>query len=250
MPFPWLGTFNKTQLERLAAYARERLAYVDARIQHLTVEQQRVGFLKFAYDSAGRPTSYLTGTPGFTTYIGKLMAAYEVLGGDPFYDLQVRSKSDPVFYLKGDEVATAKVLSNGEPIPQQGLADAPTGNAVREIKSWMEGHLDRLDRLERKVRRAIDYSDQLQDEIDKLRKIKQSVDFSGSLENLVASVGTFFSDPSYRSVFDDAGSDPFGKLIYAPMSSYDSGGTRNSPDGLVVERTGSGVVVSGEGEKA
>jgi len=248
--FDWLGTFNRSQFERLVAYARARLAYVDARIQHLTVEQQRVGFLKFSYDTAGKPTSYLTGSPGFNTYIGKLMSAYEVLGGDPFYDLQVRSKSDPVYYLKGDEVATAKVLSNGEPVPQPGLADAPSGNAVRNIREWMGDHLDLLDRLERKVRRAIDYSDQLQDEIDLLKKIKSSVEVDGSLENLISTMSVLFSDPSYRSIFDDQGKDPFGKLTHAPMSSYDSGPTRTGADGLVVERTGDGAVVVGEGEVA
>lgn len=248
--FDFLGTFNKSQFERLAAYARDRLAYVDARILHLTMEQQRIGFLKFAFDTAGKPTSYLTGSPGFNTYIGKLMAAYEVMGGDPFYDLQMRSKSDPVYYLKGDEVATSKVMSNGEPIPQQGLSDAPSGKAVRDIRAWMEDGIERLDRLERKVRRAVDYSDQLQDEINLLKKVKQSVEAEGSLENLIASVGHLFTDPSYRAISDDKGADPFGKLIYAPMSSYDSGGDRAGADGLVVERTGAGVVISGEGEVA
>jgi hypothetical protein len=243
--FDWLGTFNKSQLERLAAYARSHLAYVDARILHLTMEQQRIGFLKFAFDTAGRPTSYLTGSPGFSTYIGKLMAAYEVMGGDPFYDLQVRSKSDPVYYLKGDEVATAKIMSNGEPIPQQGLSDAPSGKIVRDIRAWMEDGIDRLDRLERKIRRAVDYSDQLQDEINLLKKVKQSVEVEGSLEDLISSVSQLFTDPSYRAISDDKGSDPFGKLIYAPMSSYDSGGDRVGADGLAVERTGEGVVISG-----
>lgn len=244
----FLGTFNRSQFERLVKYARSQLVYLDARILHLTVEQQRIGFLQFAYDDAGRPISYQTGVPGFTTYIGKLMSAYEVLGGDAFYDLQVRSKSSPVYRLKGDEVATAKIMSNGEPVPQQGLADAPSGNAVRGIRSWCDDSLDRLERLERKVRRAVDYSDQLQEEIDTLKKIRLTIETEGSLENLIATVTPMFTDSSYRAIFDDTGSDPFGKLVYAPMSSYDQGGTRRSPAGLVVERGSQGVVVAGEGD--
>jgi hypothetical protein len=246
----WLGTFNKSQFTRLADYARSQLVYIDLRIKHLTIEQQRIGFLQFAYDSGGRPTSYATGTPGINTYIGKLMAAYEVLGGDPFYDLQVRSLSQPVSYLKGTETATAKMLSNGEPLPLPGLADGDSGNAVRSMKSWTRGNIDRLERIERKVRRAIDYSDQLQTEINELKKIKKSVEVDGSLENLIALVGQLFIDPTYRAIADDKGQDPFGKYTHAPMSSYDQGGTRTPTEGPSVERGADGYTVSGGGTNA
>lgn len=243
----FLGTFNKSQFNRLAAYARGQLVYIDLRIKHLTIEQQRVGFLQFAYDTAGQPTSFATGSPGFTTYIGKLVAAYEVLGGDPFYDLQVRSKSNPVYYLKGTETYTSKILSNGEPLPSQGLSDGDSGNAVRSMRSWTEANLDRLEKLERKIRRAIDYSDQLQDEINELNTIKKAVDVDGSLENLIALVNQLFIDPSYRAIADDKGKDPFGKNAYAPLSSYDQGGTRAPTDGPSVERGSDGYTTSGGG---
>lgn len=246
----FLGTFNKSQFTRLATYARSQLGYIDLRIKHLTIEQQRIGFLQFAYDSGGRPTSYSTGSPGFTTYIGKLMEAYEVLGGDPFYDLQVRGMNDPVYFLKGTETATAKMLSNGEPLPLPGLSDGDSGNAVRSIKSWTRGSIDRLERIERKVRRAIDYSDQLQTEINELKRIRQSVEVEGSLENLIALVNQLFVDPSYRAIADDNGQDPFGKYTHAPMSSYDQGGTRAPTEGPSVERGSQGYTVSGGGSNA
>lgn len=245
--FEWLGTFNKSQFDRLVAYARARLPLIDARIRHLTIEQQRVGTLQFVYDTAGKPVAYTTGGAGAgSTYIGKLMAAYEVLGGDPFYDLQVRSRNDPVYRLKGTETATAKILSNGEPMPQAALADAPSGNAVRAIKAWIADDLERLERLERKVRRMVDYSDQLQDEIDALDAIRKSVETDGSLENLVGAVQHLLTDPTYRAIADDAGRDPFGKYIYAPMSSYEPGGARTAAPGVSVKRTASGYVVVGE----
>lgn len=175
------------------------------------------------------------------------MSAYEVLGGDAFYHLQTRAKGNPVYHLKGDEVSTSKVMSNGEPVPQLGLADAPSGNTVRDIKEWMSDGIERLERIERKVRRAIDYSDQLEDEVNLLKLVQQSVETEGSLENLIASVTMLFGDSSYRAVNDDQGKDPFGKLVYAPMSSYDQGGNRRSSDGVVVERGSSGVVIAGEG---
>lgn len=241
----FLGTFNRSQFTRLATYARSQLTYIKARIQHLTIEKQKIGFLQFIYDSAGQPTGYATGQPGVVTFIGKLMSAYEVLGGDPFYDLQVRSISNPVFYLKGTETTTAKVLSNGEPVPSLGLADAVSGNAVRSMRDWMSENLDRLERIERKVRRAIDYSDQLQIEIDNLTSITNAVEIDGSLENLIALVNQLFVDPSYRAIADDNGKDPFGKMTYSPMSSYDQGGTRAPVEGLTPERGSAGYTTGG-----
>jgi hypothetical protein len=249
MPFDFLGTFNKSQFERLAAYARDQLIYVDARILHLTIEQNRVGFLKFTYDSAGKPTNYSTGGSGASpTYIGKLMAAYEALGGDPFYDLQTRASSDqPIFFQKGDEAVSAKIMSNGEPIPQLGLADAPSGNLVRQIKSWINPSLDRRAAIERKVRRMIDYRDQLQTEIDELKVIKAAAETEGSLENLISEVNLLLADPSYRATGNDKGGDPFGKLTLAPYASYEPGEDRAGPDGVAVERTEDGYTISGGG---
>lgn len=247
--FDFLGTFNKSQFERLAAYARDQLLLVDARIAHLTYEQARVGFLKFTYDTAGKPTAYSTGSAGGSpTYIGKLMAAYEALGGDPFYDLQARASGDqPVFYPKGTDTAANKVMSNGEPLPAKGLADAPTAQLVQQIRSWINPTLDRRAQLERKVRRMLDYGDQLQSEIEELKTIKKSAETTGSLENLIAAVNQFLSDPNYRATGDDKGADPFGKLAYAPYASYEPGEDRAAPDGLVVEKVSGGYVISGEG---
>lgn len=249
MAFEWLGTFNRSQFDRFSTYAREQLTQVDARINHLVAEQQRVGFLRFIYDSAGRPTAYSTGSAGSgPTYIGKLIAAYEVLGGDPFFDLQTRAIQDqPLYFPKGTETAAGKIMSNGEPIPQKGLADAPTAKLVHQMKAWIRPSLDRRSQLERKIRRAVDYGDQLQSELDTLKLMKLGLEVRGSLENLMSEVHQMISDPHYRAVGDDKGADPFGKLAYAPLSSYEPGPGREAPDGLAVERTSKGYSISGEG---
>jgi hypothetical protein len=240
-----LGTFNRSQWERLYAYARGQLAYVDGRILHLAAEQQRIGFLQFSFDSAGKPTGYSTGSPGVSTYIGKLMSAYEVLGGDPFFDLQVRSMANPVHFLKGTHSSSAKVLSNGEPLPQQGKADAPSGNAVRGVKVWLADALARRSKLERKVRRALDYSDSLTEEMAQLQLVRRGVEVEGSLLYLANEIDRLISDPSYRAIADDKGQDPFGKFVNAPFSSYEPGGTRAPTEGVSIERTADGYVRSG-----
>lgn len=249
MAYDFLGTFNRSQFERLAAYAKGQLAHVEGRIKHLTYEQQRIGFLRFVFDSAGRPTAYSTGGSGSSpSYIGKLMAAYEAQGGDPFYDLQMRSKGDQsVFIPKGSETAATKVLSNGEPLPQRGLGDAPTANLVGSLKKWTQPALERRALLERKIRRAVDYVDQLQDEIRLLKIVTQTVETEGSLESLISEVNQHLADPNYRATGEDQGGDPFGKLSYAPLASYEPGKDRAPPDGLTVERTNQGYSVSGDG---
>jgi hypothetical protein len=248
MAFDFLGTFNRSQFDRLVAFARDQIVHVDPRIKHIVSEQTRVGYLRFTYDSAGRPIKYSTGSEGGSpTYIGKLMGAYEALGGDPFHELQTRMVSQAVFLPKGTEVSAPKVMSNGEPIPGIGLADAPTAKFVSRIKSGVSGMIERRAALGRKIRRMVDYGDQLQAEMDSLMALNASAESDGSLENIVTDVKLLLTDRNYRAVSDDKGNDEFGKLTQAPMAGLNPGPDRANPDGLVVERGGDGVVISGEG---
>lgn len=245
MAFEWLGTFNASMFNRLVAYAKDQLPLIEGRIKHLSTEQSRLGLLMMAKDSAGRPTGYEP--PSANTYLGRLVAAYEILGGDVFHDLQVRSIGEPVYILKGTEVSSSKFFSNGEPIPQAGLADAPTANLVTEMRAWMSDSMNRRDYLERKIRRVLDYGDQLQIEIDRLKQIQGSVEAPHSLESIIATVNQHLSDPGYRATLDDKGQDIFGKFAKAPMSSYEPGPERTPPDGAGVEKTSTGYNIYGTG---
>lgn len=244
MPFDTLGTFNRSQFERLAKYAREQLPLVEGKLLHLTVEQQRLGVLGIAYDLAGRPSAY-SANP-IDSYLGKLLSAYEILGGDVFHDLQVRPMSDPVFLVKGDEVNPARFMSNGEPLPQPGLADAPSAKLLQQMRSSLNTSFDRRAALERKIRRTLDYGDQLQAEITELGLLKQAAETEGSMEFFISAVSQLIADPTYRAIAEDHGKDPFGKFIRAPLSAYEPGGNRTADDGLTVERTEQGYSVSGE----
>lgn len=242
--FDFLGTFNRSQFNRLAAFARDQLPLIDARIAWLNMEIIRVGSLVMAKDPKGNPTGYAAGNPD--AYIGKLTSAYEILGGNPFYDLQVRQMSESIYLLKGDEVSAPKFFSSGDPVPEGSLADAPSANLVSELKSWLETTIDRKEYLERKIRRAIDYVDQLQAEISTLERIRGAAEASGSLENIISQVGTLISDKSYRAVADDKGRDKFGKYTKARYSAYEPGPGRGEPEGEGVERTNEGYYLYGE----
>lgn len=223
MAFDHLGTFNSSQLERFKAFARGQIKLVDERMAHLEAELNRVGVLNFSFDSDGAPKGYSVARPP-DSYISKLVAAYEALGGDPFYDLRIRSQAQPVFVVKGDESAMPTRMSSGEIISMPGQADAPTAELMRLARTWMDETLRyRREHLERKIRRAVDYADQLQAEILLLQKVKLGDTASGSLENTLKNIGDYINDRSYRAIFDDKGKDPFGLKVNAPFGSYEPG---------------------------
>jgi hypothetical protein len=183
------------------------------------------------------------------SYLGKLLGAYEVLGGNPFIDLRVRLKSDPVFLLRGTETTTPQLMSNGEVVGAKGLSDAPTAELMHDARAWVDDTLTyRFDALERKIRRAMDYSDELQAEVVRLTTIQMAASTVGSLDYIEAQINQYLADNNYRAVYDDAGGDKFGFNVYAPFSSYDV--ATGQGDGRVVEshqRQNTGFVGPGSG---
>jgi len=247
MAHDFLGTFNRSQFERFLAFSKSQLPLVDGRLQHLTAEVARVGSVMFRY-SNGVPKGFAA-TPT-TSYLFKLLAAYEVLGGNPFIDLRVRLKSDPVFKVKGTEATDSQFMSNGEVVGAKGLSDSPTAELMHSAKYWIDDTVySRFDKLERKIRRAVDYSDSLKTEIATLKTISMAASVTGSLEYIATQVSQFLADQNYRAVFDDGGNDKFGFTVYAPFSSYDVGG-----DGERVaetpQRQNTGYVGPGQSEQA
>lgn len=240
----FLGTFNRSMFERLASYLRDQVPQVQARTSYLVLELSRVGTLTMLKDIKGRPLGYAASSPD--SYLGQLLAAYEILGGNPFFDLRVRSMTEPVYLLKGDEAHTPKFFSNGEPTPETALADAPSANIVLALRSFSREALARMDLLERKIRRTLDYGDQLQAEITLLEKMVGDVEAEGSLENLISQVSALFQDKTYRAIADDGGKDPYGQYIRAKFAAYDPGPRRPEHGGEGVERTGDGYYVFGE----
>lgn len=245
MSFEFLGTFTSSQFARFAAFVRAQTTLVDGRIAHLKAERARIGNLAFAYDSGGVPTGLASDPP--STYCGKLFATYEALGGDAYYDLQVRSTSQPVFRLVGDETKQPQRMSNGEVIGTEGLSDAESAELVRQARDWTYDVLEyRRNALERKVRRAIDYAEQLQAEIAQLTTIKADATVSGALEFILTGVQQLISSRNYMAASNDAAkADPHGKLAYAPFAAYMPGGGGQGAVAEDFERTLDGPVVPG-----
>ncbi len=213
------------------------------RILHLVAEQQRIGQLLFTYDAGGNPTGY-NASPK-TSYIGKLIMAYEILGGDPFFDLQIRSMSQAVFVVAGTETTPAQQLSSGDILAQPGLMDGISALLVQQMQSWSEDVIQyKRENLERKIRRAVDYSDQLGAEIKVLSAILNDASTSGSLANLTQQVQTLLADTTYRPIYNDVNNDVHGKLTHAPFSAYDPGPNRTIDPNYV--RADGGPVIPGQ----
>lgn len=241
MAFDWLGTFNQAQLDRYVSYARAHLDLVDARVAHLSLEQVRIGLVIFKRDASGSVVGY-TADPT-ESYMGKLLAAYEVLGGNAFLDLDLRLRHDPVYRQKGSEATgLSQYMSNGEVIGTPGLADADSAVAFQQMRQWLDPTIERnLNRLERKLRRAMDYYDQLQLEIDVLNLIQQSEKTVGSFDNALQEIGRLMDSPTYRAIHK--GTDPRGAENYAPFSSYDINENRSPADST--QRQDSGLIRKG-----
>ena len=222
MAFEFGGTFNRSMFDRYMKFARSQTVMTASRIAHLNAEKQRVGVPTFKFDDKGSVLGYTASPP--TSYVAKLLSAYEAQGGDPYLDLAIRLKDDPLYRLRGDHSGMSQLMSNGEVIGQNGLADAESAKLMHKAKEWLYVTLDyRMGSLERKIRRALDYYDQLDDEILLLKAIMASADTEGSLEYIANEIMDLITDGTYRVIYDDKGTDPEGKNVRAGFSSFDSG---------------------------
>jgi hypothetical protein len=92
---------------------------------------------------------------------------------------------------------------------------------MQDAKSWVAGDLAyRRGSLETKIRRATDYAEQLQAEIDELTLIQGDVTVDGSLAFIINGIETLLSDRNYMAASNDAGKDPYGKQARAPFAPY------------------------------
>lgn len=234
MAFDFLGTFNKSQFDRFLVFARGQIAGVAGRLQHVAYEKNRLGTLSFEYEGGRTPTSYTASGP--STYMGGLIAAYEALGGDVIYDLQVRSTEQALYISQGSEGSAPQTMSNGEFIGDKGAADLVSSEAMRVARTWLEAPLQyKRNYLERKIRRALDYAEQLSEEETQLRSILGDATKALSLEWLAVEVQKLIDNPMYRTIFDDKGADPHGRTVNAPFMGY-------SQEGSTLPSAGTGEV--------
>jgi hypothetical protein len=237
--YSFAGTFTLSQFTRFKEYVLDQVHQIDARIEHLKAERDRIGTLAIAYDESGNPTHIANDHQ--VTYLGRLFGAYEALGGNVEFDLQVRSAAQPIFRIPGDSTKPAQLLSNGEVIGHQALGDAESSLTMQAMRRWVEQDLyRRRESLERKIRRAIDYSEQLTQEISDLTVLKGSEDTEGSLAYYINIIDSLTVDRNYVAITNDGGTDPHGRFAKAPIAKHTPGEKGATPRSY--ERTIDGLV--------
>ena len=220
MAFEFLGTFTASQFTRFSTWAQAQVGQIPARIQHLQAEVARIGALSFSYDAGGVPT--FVQPSDNSTYIGRLFQVYEALGGDAEFDLQTRQMGQAVFKTTGTPNSPSQLMSNGEVINSTGLQDAQSAELMRSMRDWTyDAQFYRRDLLERKIRRAMDYVDQLNEEITTLQNIQASAQTQGAIGYILNGLNQLIGNRYYlASQNDSSAPDPHGKMAYAPIASY------------------------------
>lgn len=205
MAFDFLGTFTRSQLEALDAYVQAHLANVAPRIQAIKGEIERLGWLEYEFDEVGNRINYRILPEG--SLLDRYALAYTWAGGD-INALQIRSRGDWIYLLKGkwdlrENVAyTGGVPSEGDYRSQGGLYnDQEPGDEVARIKEVISPALKRrLEDAEFRVKRTVDRSDQL---IEELVLLLKRTTGSETLEDLVTNLEFMITSEDYPSATED-----------------------------------------------
>lgn len=218
MAFNFFGTFTTGQWEDFKAFSKIQAMELRLRRAWLQRELLRVGVFTTSYDGPN-PVSFTA-----TGYAGKLLQAYRILGGVPEQTMLLRTRDKPVYKTKGHELTVdpgattsggySDVYSNGRRERGGQRYDRDIGLRVESLKAWqLESVKFKRERLEYKIKRAMDYSDQVQQEISLIDKL---LDIGlGSFDDQLTQVEILISRPESANVVQNL-NDRFGLDIGRP----------------------------------
>lgn len=223
MSFNFSGTFTTAQFQELAEFARVQERDLKGRASWLRSELLHVGIFTTVYDRAtNMPVRFSVTPPG--SHGEKLLRAYKILGGVPENDMLLRTSDKPVFLSHGTSVSSdpenptsgySDVYSNGRRHRGTQRFDRDLGLRVERFKSWqLEAVKRKREHLEFKIKRALDYSDQLQIEM-KLLDGMLNVRSGQSVEDQITKINQLMFRPGAMNVVQDM-SDRFGLGIGRP----------------------------------
>lgn len=230
MAFNFFGVMTSGQWEAFKAFARIQRVDVELRVAWLQKQLSMNGLFITEYD--GPTPVKFSATAG--SYAAKLISAYRVLGGVPERDMLLRTSDKPVFKTKAQNISTttagqtdggfSDVYSNGRRDRGVQRFDRDLGLRVERMKSWqLEAVKAKREALEFKIKRALDYSDQLQKEISFLTQVLDEGS-RYSFDAQVLGVETQMATPEAMNVVQNL-DDVFGLSIGKP-------GDLSQPDAL------------------
>jgi hypothetical protein len=196
MSFAFFGTFTLAQWNSLKAFGEIQKTDLARRKKFLDAQRERVGIFSIKYGNGNLFPTSISANGG--SYANKLLQAYRILGGNPERDLIIRNFEDPVFLEKGRTL----VIDRGREIGGESTTysdgtrdrgnirfDRTLGLKIQAFKDWqLEVIKRKREHLEYKIKRVLDYSDQLKQESDLLGILLGSDIDEGSVEDLIRKI--------------------------------------------------------------
>jgi len=210
MSFNFFGTFTTGQFNEFVDFSKIQEQDIKDRIAWLRRQLDLNGAFSTEYDDEDTiPVSFSCGPP--YSYGAKLLQAYKILGGRPESDMLLRTSDKPVYLTRGVNISDdnptsgySDMFSNGRRFRGNQRFDRDIGLKVQRLKTWqLEIVKRKREHLEFKIKRCLDYSDQLEIEIKNLEKmIDDSTERSVDMQ--VASIqGDMFTPGSMNVIESD-----------------------------------------------
>ena len=210
MAFPFYGSFSVAQWDELANFGRIQSKDIIDRIKWLNVQIQKIGVFETIYNN-NIPVSF-TVSP-ITSYGAKLLQAYKILGGVPERDMLLRTSDDPVFLTEGVGInqqnsesmssgGYSTEYSNSRQARTNQSPDRTLGLKIEKFKKWqLDAIKHKREHLEFKIKRALDYYDQLNNEM-KLLTDMNGANFRAPVIFQINEIIGMFSDPESNVSID------------------------------------------------
>lgn len=174
MAFNFFGTYTPAQYGELSAFTGYSEYEIKKRITYLSQMLFLNGIFTTTFDDSGNPKEYTVNPPN--SYGAKLLVAFKMMGGKPEKSFLLRTKDKPVHLKEGvshvpgdNTTGRGTEYSNGRMVRSNFHFDHKRGHAVERLKAWqLEQIKYKREHLEFKIKRALDYSDMLETELELL----------------------------------------------------------------------------------
>jgi hypothetical protein len=222
MAFNFYGTLTTGQFNEFVNFSKYQEQDIKKRIDWLTALASQIGVFTTEYDSDNYPKSFSVAPDN--SYGAKLLKVYKIMGGVPEKDMMLRTRDLPVYLLPGQPLSqdtedlsggTSREYSNGRLDRGTQRFDRSLGIKITKIKNWqIEAIKRKREHIEFKLKRAMDHSDQIMQEIKMLQQMVN--DSSRSLDFIVADATSQMFASGTMNVVQNL-EDTHGRLIGQPV---------------------------------
>lgn len=220
MAFNFWGVFTEGQYEAFKNFSLIQKTDINGRKKWLETERKRIGIFSTEYDDDNNPVRYSC-SPAIS-YGAKLLEAYRILGGIPEEDFLLRTIDKPVYLTEGAPLSvdkdgsvtggTSSEFSDGRRYRGPIRFDRDMGLKVDRLRSWqLEQIKFKREHLEFKIKRCLDYSDQINNEIVQLTVL--AGEGLQSVDDLIITIDQAIAAPNQLNVPRGTSDDKFGLRI-------------------------------------